>query len=183
MDGSATAPSDYIAQSGTLTFAAGQTSQQIAVIVKGDTLNEINETFTVNLSNPTNSTIAGSGIGTETITNDDAVPTLSINNVSQLEGTGGSTNFVFTVTLSAASGLPVTVDFATANGTAIAPGDYATQAGTVTFNPGQTTKTITVVVVADAALEAAETFTVVLSNPTNATIVTGTGTGTIQNDD
>jgi hypothetical protein len=146
-------------------------------------LNEINETFTVNLSNPTNATIAGTGIGTETINNDDAVPTLAINNVSQLEGTGGTTNFVFTVTLSTASGLPVTVDFATANGTATAPGDYATQTGTLTFSPGQTTKTITVAVVADAVLEANETFTVVLSNPSNATITTATGTGTIQNDD
>ena len=183
VDGSATAPSDYTASSGTLTFAPGQTNQQIAVIVKGDTLNEINETFTVNLSNPSSATIAGTGIGTETINNDDAVPTLSINNVSQLEGTGGTTNYVFTVTLSTASGLPVTVDFATANGAAVAPGDYASQTGNLTFNPGQTTKTITVAVVADAVIEANETFTVVLSNPANATITSGTGTGTIQNDD
>jgi len=184
VDGSATAGSDYTAQNGTLTYAPGQTNQPIVVVVKGDNLNEINETFTVNLSNPTNATIAGSGIGTETINNDDAVPTLAINNVSQAEGSGGgTTNFVFTVTLSAASGLPVTVDFATADGSATAASDYAAQSGTLTFSPGQTTKTITVQVVADNVTETNETFTIGLSNPTNATISSATGTGTIQNDD
>ena len=184
VDGSATAGSDYTAQSGTLTYAAGQINQQIVVLVKGDTAVETNETFTVNLSNPTNATIAGSGIGTETINNDDAVPTLAINNVSQAEGSGGgTTNFVFTVTLSAASGLPVTVDFATADGSATAASDYAAQSGTLTFTPGQTTKTITVQVVADNVNETNETFTIGLSNPTNATISSATGTGTIQNDD
>jgi hypothetical protein len=112
------------------------------------------------------------------------VPTLSINSVSQAEGSGGGTTaFVFTVTLSTASGLPVTVDFATADGSALSPSDYASQTGTLTFSPGQTTKTITIAVVADAVNEANETFTVVLSNPANATIASATGTGTIQNDD
>ena len=185
VDGSATAGSgDYVAQTGTLTYAPGQTNQQIVVVVKGDTLNEINETFTVNLANPSNATIAGTGIGTATINNDDAVPTLSINNVSQAEGSGGGTTaFTFTVTLSTASGLPITVDFTTADGSATAPSDYAAQSGTLTFSPGQTTKTITIAVVADAVNEANETFTVTLSNPANATIASATGTGTIQNDD
>jgi hypothetical protein len=183
-DGSAVAASDYVAASGTLTFTAGQTAKQIVVAVRGDTLNEINETYTVNLANPTNATISGTGIATGTITNDDAVPTLSINNVTLAEGNAGTTSFTFTVTLSAASGLPVTVDFATADGSAIAPGDYQSQTGTLTFNPGQTTKTITVLVNGDTTTEGSEAFTVVLSNPVNATISgTGIGTGTITNDD
>ncbi len=182
-NGSAVAPADYTATSGTVTFSPGEVSKQITVQVKGDTIDEANETYSVNLSNPTNATLAGSGFATGTITDDDATPTLSINNVTQVETNSGTTNFVFTVTLSAASGLPVTVDFATANGTAIAPGDYLSTSGTLTFNPGVTTQTVTVQVVGDAVIEANETFTVVLSNATNATIAGGTGTGTITNDD
>jgi urease beta subunit len=182
-DGSAVAPGDYVATSGTLTFTPGQTAKQVVVPVKGETLNEVNETYTVNLTNPANATVSGTGIATGTITNDDAVPTLSINNVSLAEGNSGTTSFTFTVTLSAASGLPVSVDFATADGAAVAPGDYQSQTGTLTFSPGQTTKTITVIVNGDGSIEANETFTVVLSNPVNATITTGTGTGTITNDD
>jgi Calx-beta domain-containing protein len=182
-DGSAAAPGDYASASGTLTFTPGQTAKQIVVAVKGETLNEVNETYTVNLSNPANATISGSGIGTGTITNDDAVPTLSINNVSLAEGGSGTTSFTFTVTLSAASGLPVSLDFATADGSAVAPGDYQSQTGSVTFSLGQTTKTITVLVEGDGSSEANETFTVALSAAINGSITAGTGTGTILNDD
>jgi urease beta subunit len=183
-DGSAVAPGDYVATSGTLTFTPGQTAKQIIVAVKGDTLNEVNEIYTVNLANPANATISGTGIATGTITNDDAVPTLSINNsLSLAEGNSGTTSFTFTVTLSTASGLPVSVDFATADGSALATSDYQSQTGTLTFNPGQTTKTITVLVNGDTLIEANETFTVGLSGPVNGSITTGTGTGTILNDD
>jgi len=184
VDGSAVAPGDYTAGSGTVTFNPGQISKQIVVQVKGDTLNETTEIFSVTLSNPTNATVAGSGSAIGTITNDDAIPTLSINNVTALEGNAGLTNFVFTVTLSAASGQTVTVDFATANGSAVTPGDYVANSGTVTFNPGTTTQTITIQVVGDAVLEGNETFTTNLSNAMNATVSgTGVGTGTITNDD
>ena len=183
-DGSAVAPGDYTAGSGTVTFNPGQISRQVVVQVQGDTLNETNETFSVALSNPTNAIVAGSGFATGTITNNDAIPTLSINNVTALEGNAGSTNFIFTVTLSAASGQTITVGFATANGSAIAPGDYVANSGTVTFNPGTTTQTITIQVVGDPVVEANETFTANLSNATNATVSgTGVGTGTITNDD
>ncbi|OFW79562.1 MAG: hypothetical protein A2Z48_09370 [Actinobacteria bacterium RBG_19FT_COMBO_70_19] len=184
VDGSAVAPGDYTAGSGTVTFNPGQISKQVVVQVKGDTLNETTEIFSVTMSNPTNATLAGSGSAIGTITNDDAIPTLSINNVAALEGNAGLTNFVFTVTLSAASGQTVTVDFATANGSAVTPGDYVANSGTVTFDPGTTTRTITIQVVGDAVVEANETFTVNLSNAMNATVSgTGVGTGTITNDD
>ena len=183
-DGSAVAPGDYTSTSGTVTFSPGQTSKQVVVQVKGETLHETNETFSVNLSNASNATIAGSGFALGTINNDDAIPSLSINNVTALEGPPGTTNFVFTVTLSAASGQTVTVDFATANGSAVAPGDYATNSGVLTFNSGTLTQTITIQVVGDAVAEPNETFTVNLSNATNATVSgTGIGTGTITNDD
>ena len=112
-----------------------------------------------------------------------ALPTLSIDNVSQNEGNVGTTPFVFTVTLSAASGSTVTVDFATANGSAAAPGDFAATSGTLTFAPGATSQTITVSVVGDTVPEPNETFVVNLSNAANATIAVAQGTGTIVNDD
>jgi hypothetical protein len=91
------------------------------------------------LSNPTSATVSGSGFAAGTITNDDAIPTLSINNVTALEGLADH-GLVFTVTLSGRERQTVTVDFATANGSAIAPGDYASNGGTLTFNPGTTNR-------------------------------------------
>jgi len=182
-DGSATAGSDYVATSGTLTFNPGDTTKTITVVVNGDTLNETNETFFVNLSSPVNATIAdGQGLGT--ITNDDfTLPSISINDVSVSEGNTGTTNAVFTVTLSPASGQTVTLNYSTANGSATAGSDYVATSGTLTFNPGDTTKTITVVVNGDTIVEPDETFFVNLSNPVNATIADGQGLGTIINDD
>ena len=106
-----------------------------------------------------------------------------IDSVAQNEGNSGTTPFVFTVTLSAASASTVTVNFATADGTATAGSDYVATSGTLSFAPGIVTQTITVSVVGDTASEPNETFTVNLSSPTNATIVAATGVGTIVNDD
>jgi hypothetical protein len=183
-DGTATtADGDYVANSGTVTFAPNTTTQTFTVVVNGDTKVEPNETFTVTLSAPTNATIADA-TATGTITNDDGLPTLSINNVTKAEGNAGTTSFTFTVTLSATSSQQVTVAFATSDGTATtADGDYVANSGTLTFAPNTTTQTITVLVSGDTKVESNETFTVTLSNPTNATIASGTGTGTITNDD
>src|SRR4029079_8298958 len=167
------------------TFAPVGSTHSSSVTVNGDTTVEPDETFVVNLSNPTNATIAG-GQGTGTIVNDDAfTPSLSINNVSQNEGNLGTTAFTFTVTLSPASAQStVTVQATTANGTAtVAGGDYASKTQTLTFAPNGTTQTFTVNVNGDTTVEANETFFVNLSNPTNAAIVVGQGTGTIVNDD
>ncbi|HEY1189381.1 MAG TPA: Calx-beta domain-containing protein, partial [Gemmata sp.] len=177
-----TADGDYASTSGVLTFAPGETSKTVTVLVNGDTTNEATETFAVNLSNPTNATI-GTGAGTGTITNDDPVPSASIGDVTQAEGDSGSTSFTFTVTLSAVGGQTVTVNYTTADGTAVAGSDYASASGTLTFAAGETSKTVTVLVNGDTTNEATETFAVNLSNPTNATIGTGAGTGTITNDD
>ena len=183
-DGSASAPDDYAATSGTLIFTPGQTAKQILVPVNGDTTVEANEIFTVNLTNPSNASIAGTGIGTGTITNDDSPPTLSIANATVTEGNSGSVNAVFAVSLSAPSAATVTVDFATADGTAAAPGDYTATTGTLTFAPGQTAKQISVPVKGDTAIEGNETFAVNLTNPTAATISgSGFATGTITDDD
>jgi len=112
-----------------------------------------------------------------------ALPTLSIGNVSLLEGNSGTTAFNFNVTLSAPSTGTVTVQYATGNGTATTGSDYTTTSGTLTFAPGQTQQTVTVLVTGDTGYESNETFTVSLSAPSNATLGAAQGVGTIQNDD
>jgi probable HAF family extracellular repeat protein len=179
-NGTASAGSDYSARSGTLTFAPGQTTATVAVAVNGDTVGEPNETFQVSLSQPVGAVIAdGQGVGT--IVDDE--PRLSINNVSVQEGRSGTRLFVFTVTLSAPSAVPVTVSFATANGGATAGEDYDAKSGTVTFAPGETSKTISIVVRGDRKREANETFFVNLSGAVGAFILDGRGVGTILDDD
>jgi hypothetical protein len=182
-DGTALVSSDYTAISGTLTFNPGVTSQQITVVVNGDTTLEPDETFAINLTNPSNATLLDTQ-GTGTISNDDAVPTISINNVTLNEGNGGTTAFTFNVTLSNPSSQTITVDYTTADGSATTvDSDYTAASSTLTFAAGVTAQTITVNVNGDAKSEPDETFTVNLSNPTNATITTAQGTGTISNDD
>lgn len=183
-DGTALAGSDYEAASGTLTFAPGETSKTITVNVLSDTVVEPNETFVVNLSNATGATIAD-GQGVVTITNDDvSLPSLTISDVTKKEGNRRTTSFGFTVTLSEPASVPVTVNFATADGTATAAsGDYVAKSGSLTFNPGETAKTITVKVNGDRKQEPDETFFVNLTAATGATIADSQGVGTIANDD
>jgi hypothetical protein len=110
-------------------------------------------------------------------------PSVSVGDASVTEGNAGTTPLSFPVTLSAASAQPVSVAYATADGTASAPSDYAAANGTLTFNPGETSKTISVSVAADLAIEQDETLSVTISGPVGATIATGTATGRITNDD
>src|SRR6185295_8866597 len=180
----AVAPGDYTAVGATtLTFNPGVTTQTFAVTVQSDLLDETNETYFVNLTSPTNATISDSQ-GQGTITDDDATPSLSINDVTVTEGNSGTAIATFTATLSAASGQTVTVSAATANNTAVAPGDYsAVGATTLTFNPGITTQTFATTVAGDTSVEGNETFFVNLSSATNATISDAQGVGTITDDD
>ncbi|HEY1600283.1 MAG TPA: cellulose binding domain-containing protein [Pirellulales bacterium] len=117
------------------------------------------------------------------VTSGNPLPGLSVSDVSQAEGNSGTTNFLFNVTLSAASTAPVTVKYATANGTATAGSDYTATSGTLTFAAGQTTKQVAVPVIGDTTPESNETFSLVLSSPTGATLTRATATGTILNDD
>ena len=112
-----------------------------------------------------------------------ALPTLSINNVSLAEGNSGTTAFNFTVTLSAASATAVTVNYATSDGSANAGSDYSTTSGTLTFAPNVLTQTISVNAMGDTLIEGSETFVVTLTAPTNATLATAQGVGSIINDD
>ncbi|KUF27170.1 hemagglutinin [Xanthomonas phaseoli pv. manihotis] len=181
-DGTATAGVDYAASSLTRTIPAGSSSATFTVLVNGDTLAEPDETFFVNVSNVTGATVSdGQGLGT--IVNDDAQPALSIDDVSVNEGSSGTTTATFTVSLSAASGQTVTVNYATADGTATAGSDYVARSGTLSFAPGVTAQGVAVTVNGDTAVEPNETFSVGLSGASNATIARATGTGTILNDD
>ncbi|WP_207301633.1 putative Ig domain-containing protein [Xanthomonas vasicola] len=182
-DGTATSGADYVASSLTgQTIPAGSSSATFTVLVNGDTLAEPNETFFVNVSNVTGATVSdGQGLGT--IVNDDAQPALSIDDVSVNEGNSGTTTATFTVSLSAASGQTVTVNYGTADGTATAGSDYVARSGTLSFAPGVTTQNVAITVNGDTAVEPNETFSVGLSGVSNATIARATGTGTILNDD
>ncbi|GIR77917.1 MAG: hypothetical protein CM15mP80_05420 [Alphaproteobacteria bacterium] len=179
-DGTATASADYTVGTGTITFAPNVTTQNIPIAVLADTVDEVDETVTVTLSNPSNVTI-NDGIGELTITDDDGSPSLSIADLTTPDETAVSRTM--TVTLSAASSKTVTVDFATADGTATAANDYISASGTLTFNPGITSQTVSVTIVQDTIDEAHETFDVVLSNATNASISDATGVMTVTDDE
>ena len=112
-----------------------------------------------------------------------AEPTISITDASIDEGNGGTTNLVFSVSLSAAASGDVTFDYTTADSTATAGSDYATSSDTATISAGNTATTISVVVTGDTEVEADETLTITLSNVSGATLATNTATGTIINDD
>jgi hypothetical protein len=177
-DGTATAGVDYGTAAGTLTFAPGTVTQTVLVPILGDTVNEPNETFFVNLSGPSNATVAD-GQGQGTILDDDLAG-LTISDVVVRERVLPSTALAtFTVTLAPTSAGLVTVNWATANGTATAGSDYVAGNGTLTFNPGVATQPVTVTVNPDAQVEGVETFAVNLSGATGAAIADGTGTGRI----
>ena len=176
-----TAGVDYVGDSGMVTFMPGQTSRPVAVQVNGDTDFESSEFFVLNLSDPVNATIQdGQGLGT--IQNDDV--RLSINNVSMAEGNAGTSDFIFTVSLDANYPLTIMVDYDTVDSTAtLADNDYLAASGTLTFDPGVTSRPVTVQVNGDTVFEPTEAFLVQLSNPVNVSIQDGSGTGTIVNDD
>jgi hypothetical protein len=190
---------DFIIPGGaqTLTFGNGVSSQNFTVLVCADAFDEQNETFTVTLTNPGGGALLGATT-TQTITidDDDATPSLSISDVTLAEGNGANTTFNFIVTLAGGqTNQPVTVNFATANGPApngatggaVCGGnvDYLTTSGTLTFDPGTTTRIIPVTVCGDLNVEPNETFFVNLTAPAgaNATISDNQGLGTINNDD
>ncbi len=112
-------------------------------------------------------------------------PTLSIADAAQAEGNSGTSNLGFVVSLSAPPGAtPVTVNYSTSNGTAVAPGDFtAVTNGSLSFTGTTTTQTINIPIVGDTTVEPTETFTVTLNTPVGATLLDGSATGTITNDD
>ena len=184
-NGTAESGKDYTARSSTLTFEPGEDlllTQTIAVPIIEDALDEEDEEeFTVTLSMASNATISDA-TATGTIRDDDDPPVLSIGGDQTL--TEANTNMVFTVTLSAASAKTITINYATSNGTAESGKDYTARSSTLTFSPGGSLRqTISVPIFEDAIDEEDETFTVVLSNASNATIDDASATGTITDDE
>ncbi len=183
-NGTATAGSDYTATSGTLTFGPGVTQQSFNVTILNDSVLEDTETVNLTLSTPT----GGAAIGAQStsvlnIVNDDAAPAFVINDVTQAEGNAGQTAFNFTVTKVGQTAFPASVVFSTADGTAASGSDYAATSGTLSFAAAETSKTVTVQVNGDTAVEGNETFFVNLQSATNASIADSQGLGTITNDD
>lgn len=193
---------DYNSQTGTVTFNAGDTSKTVSILVNKDCLAERDESLRVFLSNAVNATLSNT-LANGTITTDDN-RSISITGGTITEGAGVNVNLDFTVSLSGspvtASGVaacgPVTVDFRTsttaenvsqfggqfaATASPDPNSDYISQNGTLTFNPGETTKIISVVVTADCLPELTESLSVRLSNPVNATLSNNNDTGIILN--
>ena len=173
---------DFVAASGELTFAPGETSEQITVQTRGDRTPEGSESFLVEL---TGTTIAGS----VTINDDDTdtspgeVPALRIGDVTVPEGDAASSPATVTVVLDQVSDVPVNVRWATEDGTATAPGDYTAGSDVLTFEPGTTSRQITVPVAGDRSFEQTETFSIELSEPVGATVADGSAVVAIDNDD
>lgn len=181
-DGTATAGSDYNPTGGLLTFAPGQTSQAFNVAIINDTIaSEGNETVLLSLSNPTNATL-GLSSATLTIADDDAPPTVQFSQAGYTVGEAGGPALI-DVTLSTTSAVTVTVNFATAAGSATSGVDYQDNSGTLTFAPGQVSQSFNVTINDDALDEADETVDLSLSAPVNAALGTSAAVLTIADDD
>ena len=183
----ATAGDFTLSSAKTLTIAAEATTSAgtVTVTANDDTTDEADETVTVGAAVSGTSGVANPTSRTLTIADNDPAPSLSIDSPSVTEGDSGSKNLTFTVTLSAASGKRVTVDYVDAGGGRATPGtDYtAIAGGTLTFAAGTTSQTFNVSVMGDTDGERNEDIRVTLRNATNATIATARGTGTITDDD
>ena len=178
IDITATAGEDYTASSGSLTIPAGGfKSRREYVQFIDDSKDEPNETMAYEITVVSGPVSAADYIAFE-IEDNDPEPSLSISDAAADENAGALS---FEVSISAASGKQITVDYATADGTATAPSDYTAKTGRVTIEPGDTMATVSVSIVDDTVAELDETMTVTLSNAANATLGTdATGTGTIQ---
>ncbi len=200
--GLAAAGTDFLATSGSLTFAPGETSKSVPVTVVGDRTDEppllYGEWLALALSNPTGAAIDTTvifGLGIGVIIDDDPPPTLKPGGAAVIEGDVGNVTVKVPVTLSNPSATTITVDYTTLDfsdlGLATAGADFAGTSGTVTFAPGETSKTVSITVhgddVAEAPLLWGEWILVAFSNPSvNAILDTsfyGLGIGVIIDDD
>lgn len=180
-DATAKAGKDYQAVQGTLSFAPGETSKEIAVPIVGGLARGPHDMFTVTLSNPVNDTLHASlKVGTGTIL---PTPWLSVGDATVSAGANGTTDAVFQVTLDPPNkDQVVSVQYGTVDGSAKAGSDYQATKGTLTFAPGETSKTIRVPIQGGTSVEPTESFTLNLSSPENAVVRDGQGTATITNE-
>ncbi|MGI9211744.1 MAG: Ig-like domain-containing protein, partial [Methylococcaceae bacterium] len=174
-NGTANDKTDYIGSTGSISFAKGKDQKTLSINVLGDKLFEANETFILRLSDANGAELERTKI-TATITNDD-VPTVLISDASINENAG---SMLLTVSLSAATTKPVSVQYSTTDGTATAGKDYTQTAGTLNFAPGEIQKTFALNVLDDTQLEKDETLRVLLSNPKGAVLSSNTSTSSAQ---
>ena len=178
-DGTATAGSDYTATSGTLTFQPGETSKTVSVPITDDAVDDGGETLTLTLSSASGADL-GDAEATGTIRNTEPESSgLSVADAEATEEEDAALDFV--VTLDPAATATTTVDYATADGTATAGSDYTATSGTLTFQPGDTEKTVSVPITDDAVDDGGETLTLTLSSASGADLDDAEATGTIQN--
>jgi hypothetical protein len=178
-DGTATAGSDYVATSGTLTFGPGETTKQISVTLLNDTLNEPEETILFILDSPSVGAVLGS-IRTNAIRlSDDDFIYLNAGDAGVTRPANGTATILFPIHLTQASSRTVSVNYATANITALAGTDYQATNGTVTLLPGVTNVLVPVTIYADGLQEGSKAFALNLSGLTNAVFGDAAGLGTI----
>ena len=175
--------SDYTSSPATATFLVNSNTTTVNVTPTNDNIFEGNEDVILTLKPGTGYSLGTNKSDTVSITDDDPQPQISINDVTLTEGDSGTTTFNFTVTLSNPSSQTITVAYQTSNVDAVAGTDYVIKNGSITFNSGETTQPLSVIVNGDTSVEDNETFKVNLSTPVNATIADGDGIGTINNDD
>ncbi|MDY6805661.1 MAG: Calx-beta domain-containing protein, partial [Cyanobacteriota bacterium] len=178
----AEAGSDYDRSTGRITFQPGQKRKVIKVPVIGEREREEDETFRLYISNPNNATIENSS-AKGTIKNNDFSSIVSISDITVAERDSGSPKAQFTLSLDEANDKVVRVKYATANDTAKAGQDYVAKSGWVTFQPGQTSKKITVRLKGDEKFEEDETFFLKLTDFRRAIAESNRAVGTIENDD
>jgi hypothetical protein len=182
-DGTAQAPGDYTATSGTLTFNPGETIQTFQVPIIDNAIQDGNRTVNLTLSNPSHATLGAQGTAQLTIVDDDKALVLFKNKSYVVnEGAGFAT---ISVSMTMPLGQQASVDYATSDGTAHAPADYTAISGSLIFSAGQISKTLQVPIINDSLFEADETINLTLSNPVNVELGTPNDTAilTIKNDD
>ncbi|MBD2597429.1 M10 family metallopeptidase C-terminal domain-containing protein [Nostoc spongiaeforme FACHB-130] len=161
----------FTSTTGTITFAAGASTATLTIDPTADTTFETDETVALTLAAGSGYTINTTTPVIGTIVNDDLLPTINISGGQTIvEGNTTSQNVTYKVTLSNASSQTITVQYATANVSAIAGSDYTATAGTLTFNPGVTSQVINIPILDDSVNEANKTFTFSFTSPTNATL-------------
>ncbi|PYR88035.1 MAG: hypothetical protein DMF84_29670 [Acidobacteria bacterium] len=182
LDDTATAGADYVAASGTVTINPGGLQATIPLQILGDTLAEPNEQFIFRLSSPTNATLGDITDGAIKILDDDP-PIISAQDLAVAEGNLATKTVNVVVKLSQSDPAPVTVNYTTVDGTAIAGSDYAAASGTLTFAPGSVSKSIPITIIGDAIGEPTEQFFIDLSAPVTGILGQSRATVSITNDD
>jgi Calx-beta domain/FG-GAP-like repeat/FG-GAP repeat len=181
---SAASAVDFQPVSGTLTFAPGVTTQSITVPIVNDALNEFRESFNLRLYHPVNGFVRKEHAVASINDDADPVPSVSIADVSVVEGNSGTTSAKFNVVMSSQSGKLVSLIYSTADGTATGGSDFQAASNQVlNIAPGLTSTVISIPVNGDISVEPDETFSVSLSNALNSTIARAQAIGTIKNDD